>query len=895
MLRYPPNTVEVVSLVRRRLDDTQEARSRERWVSMGQLNVRQVDYDEGINIDRRKARYHTELIHEGPFDVQRIDPEHERFDAFRTELDRHPLREILHCDNPDLMALERDRCSLLASTVRPTIPGQTVAGGLRLVGGTWIADVRETLRDVVCAGERLVEDAPFVQVLPVPARVRTELRRQIRTVATSLALEVTGKGRRALLDDRLDLDHALLEDRAAHHGLARAMAMGLRRKFIGLDDEYRVQVIGRPSGDGAWERYSQPEPGSPGPYARYDETTARSHAHEVLETFGQGPAHRQAGISDLCALFDWMHQAVRYEKDEVQYREKEYIATVAETLNSRKGDCEDHAILFASLCVAIGFSARTVLLSDHALTEIYLGSDEDGVDPAAIGDAIRDWQQNRSRNLGCQDMNRPYRKGEWAEGWKQDEGRWIRESTAGECSIEWTGIGIDRDEHGGLWLICDDCMGGDYPGDVSGLKKEKYRDDESWKGEVSYQYPQQQVTDWRILIYRLRDGELHPSDHMIPVLEHDLGEDILPAAFTLLEGCDCEDGCSACCGGLGTIDTLAFGASPPDRFIDADVVSRRGAYRLLCAVMGLQPDWERFGSGDEEGPGSGAVPPGGELIPPSDSALQRLVGEALGTRGGNLENGAWAQMFGDKMVLNEEWLAKARWSTRDEDDQPWLGLYRAGANEVVIRTGRSKDATLETITHEFCHNWQFRSGAFDLDRHIFGAEALQYFYSGGPGTPYRESSKLVIEGHASWADHTYRFRRGLGSHYSSTNPGQWNEYKVGFFLIQGIVNAFGIHGLFRWLGPAPDEGPPLRSRDKRLKWPFTLTEAVRAFGLEREARTGVYDGIDVEIGEHDLFTQDGAPSEAAPYTGTGDGTGESETGQESGLDLGADRDTEPGT
>jgi hypothetical protein len=875
MLRYPPNTVEVVGLDLRQLDSKELEKRKQSWVSEGQVHVRQVDYDDGIKIDRRAARYRVRLVSERPFQSRIFDPTLREHDELVQELEGHSLREALYCES-DPASRFKHQTGILASAVRPPVPSVGNRPLLRLVGGTWIAVVEEGLRDIIQTGERLVEDAELVQVQTVTAKVRTSLKRTFETVGTTLAFEITDKCLSNIDDEDCHVDRDLVVSRAAHYALARSLSLGLGQVFMGFDREYRVSVIGRPPMNSAWRARLAPIPGTPGRYARYDPATAEPLAKERVKIRGGGPAE----IEDICALFDLMHERFQYEKDEVQYGEKEYIASVAETLRSGKGDCEDHAILFASLCMAVGWHARTVLLKDHALCQVYLGKTED-VNDEVVDDLvgrIRGWHADRSERWGISELTggvgRPYFQGQVCEGWKKVGDQYEPQSaSASTHPIQWKGIWIEETEEGESWLTCDDCMGGTYPGDVSGLEREGYLSKSSgWKEEVQYQYPHHMLTDWRILIYRLRDNELHPSDQVATVFEGDLGAEILPAALEALEGCDCEDGCSACCGGLGTIDMIGWkeGNFDPEWFTEADVVSRKGAYRLACALTGREPNWDLFGAKKGTGVDDGTET-SGPVVQPPPSELRALVTEIVGTRNGDLKDGLWTKLFGPRMKLDPNWLATYRWAVEaDEVDAP--AWYSPGDNETVYRPHSEKLSLQATIVHEYTHNWQFK-GPFDRDRHLFGEEALQYFSEGGEGTGYRESSGLVIEGHARWADHAFRFHRGMGSVYKSTDPDRWNEYKVGYYLMEGIVSAFGLSGLFAWLGPNPEAvDPPPRSRDKRLAWRkekggnvFTLTEALRAFGLEDEARTGQFNGIDV------LISGPGSLGEETP-TGGGEST-----------------------
>ena len=214
-----------------------------------------------------------------------------------------------------------------------------------------------------------------------------------------------------------------------------------------------------------------------------------------------------------------------------------------------------------------------------------------------------------------------------------------------------------------------------------------------------------------------------------------------------------------------------------------------------------------------------------------------MVAEIIGTASGEYRDGTWHRMFGELMEFDPEKVAEASWMSDDDKKElpNCAGAYRWPENTVRILADLPRDETLAALVHEYTHNWQWTS---DFDRgRLRDSDELAQFFEG----------LLVTEGHARWADHTYRFHRGTGSVYRTTDPSGWDEYKTGYFLLEGIYNAFGERGLFRWLSSRWREEPGLRSRDRRLKWPFTVTEALQAFGLLEEARSGKFDGIDVVV------------------------------------------------
>ena len=75
-------------------------------------------------------------------------------------------------------------------------------------------------------------------------------------------------------------------------------------------------------------------------------------------------------IYQLCSLFDYVSTNVEYVSDP---HDSDYWATPAETINTGAGDCEDYALLMASLVESIGGSSRIYLTDDHAFAAAYIG------------------------------------------------------------------------------------------------------------------------------------------------------------------------------------------------------------------------------------------------------------------------------------------------------------------------------------------------------------------------------------------------------------------------------------------------------------------------------------------------------------------------------------------
>ena len=80
-------------------------------------------------------------------------------------------------------------------------------------------------------------------------------------------------------------------------------------------------------------------------------------------------------VTQALAIFNWVKNNIRYVSDPL---DREYIATPIETLETQAGDCDDMAVLTASMIKSIGGSARVGAVysknTGHAFCELYLGS-----------------------------------------------------------------------------------------------------------------------------------------------------------------------------------------------------------------------------------------------------------------------------------------------------------------------------------------------------------------------------------------------------------------------------------------------------------------------------------------------------------------------------------------
>ena len=90
----------------------------------------------------------------------------------------------------------------------------------------------------------------------------------------------------------------------------------------------------------------------------------------ALEIVRGLPEHGQeAEDAQLAALFRWVGMNVEYRQDPVDY---DQYQTAGRTLSGGGSDCDDHAILMASLAASIGFHAGAKIISaDGAGWHIY--------------------------------------------------------------------------------------------------------------------------------------------------------------------------------------------------------------------------------------------------------------------------------------------------------------------------------------------------------------------------------------------------------------------------------------------------------------------------------------------------------------------------------------------
>lgn len=178
-----------------------------------------------------------------------------------------------------------------------------------------------------------------------------------------------------------------------------------------------------------------------------DPISVRPLAVSIVAPFAD---HNDWNTKQAAALYDYVRNNINGVKDPVG---QEYIASPAETINTCGGDCEDKAILLASLCLAVGIQARLVICKSssnqgHCLTEIGYNTNQDMNVPSNY---LGDYYKDRFVNM------------KWS---------WENQSN-------------------GIWLVADPslCM---YLGDIDNLVKFGYATNTSngwkWNNPVRYYY-----------------------------------------------------------------------------------------------------------------------------------------------------------------------------------------------------------------------------------------------------------------------------------------------------------------------------------------------------------------------------------------------------------------------
>jgi hypothetical protein len=222
-------------------------------------------------------------------------------------------------------------------------------------------------------------------------------------------------------DDELDeielIGHAWAERRWNEH--APKVAAWIRQRVDLESEDWLGETRGGADGDvGAGRTLVELTGPERDPYAAYgvyapNESKVLGIVEALKATLGVKEDTVQWTVAHLDAIFEWMHAHIKYERDEVQFGKPEHVAPVEHLLQSKRGDCEDMALLFASIAHHFGAKTRAVLIPGHALCQVEL----EHRDPEAVVDEILRLDVERARERGLLPHHYPNMAGEIAKGW----------------------------------------------------------------------------------------------------------------------------------------------------------------------------------------------------------------------------------------------------------------------------------------------------------------------------------------------------------------------------------------------------------------------------------------------------------------------------------------------
>ncbi len=106
-----------------------------------------------------------------------------------------------------------------------------------------------------------------------------------------------------------------------------------------------------------------------------DNPTVQSIKTEIQSKWGDNYT-----TAHVAAAFDYVYDHIKYSPEP---EGADHWQSVAETLKKGEGDCEDHAILLASIIDALGGTTRMCVISNHAFATVYFGGTEE--------EAMKNW------------------------------------------------------------------------------------------------------------------------------------------------------------------------------------------------------------------------------------------------------------------------------------------------------------------------------------------------------------------------------------------------------------------------------------------------------------------------------------------------------------------------
>ncbi|OPY33234.1 MAG: hypothetical protein A4E32_00909 [Methanomassiliicoccales archaeon PtaU1.Bin124] len=106
----------------------------------------------------------------------------------------------------------------------------------------------------------------------------------------------------------------------------------------------------------------------------FDKIKGLSGGSEVSSLANTIKGGQSYNIQLICDAFDWVVNNIAYKDDP-----SDYWQSCAETLSWRTGDCEDQAILIASIITDMGGNARVNIVEGHAFPTVFVGTNSTSV------------------------------------------------------------------------------------------------------------------------------------------------------------------------------------------------------------------------------------------------------------------------------------------------------------------------------------------------------------------------------------------------------------------------------------------------------------------------------------------------------------------------------------
>ncbi|MDD4307830.1 MAG: RING finger protein [Thermoplasmata archaeon] len=136
-------------------------------------------------------------------------------------------------------------------------------------------------------------------------------------------------------------------------------------------------------------------------------------------------------IGKACAIFDYLDRNLNYTTDA---NDGDIWYSPEETLSEMAGDCEDYALLLASMVHSAGGTSRIYLTADHAFAAVYVGNTEAEMENASS------------------DVRAYYRTGIETEFFHDDFGYWMVADPLGSFHMGGIAVGQSPTEYrNGSW------------------------------------------------------------------------------------------------------------------------------------------------------------------------------------------------------------------------------------------------------------------------------------------------------------------------------------------------------------------------------------------------------------------------------------------------------------